>query len=102
MHRVCLGLAFAVAFGGGAPLRAEGPTKQDRQGFLWLGYEGHFAGAARSLFLDSEFNIWVGMRSGWSRARLSRTPIDTSIPLKSLTNESAAQPSHQLRFRLYD
>ena len=49
-------------------------------------YEGHFAGPARSLFLDSEFNIWVGMRGG-GLLRLSRTPIQTNIPLEGLTND---------------
>lgn len=49
-------------------------------------YEGHFNGPARSLFLDSEHNIWVGMRGG-GLLRLSRTPIETSVPLEGLTND---------------
>jgi signal transduction histidine kinase/ligand-binding sensor domain-containing protein len=49
-------------------------------------YEGHFNGPARSLFLDSEQNIWVGMRGG-GLLRLSRTPIETNVPLEGVTND---------------
>jgi signal transduction histidine kinase/ligand-binding sensor domain-containing protein len=49
-------------------------------------YEEHFNGPARSLFLDTEQNIWVGMRGG-GLLRLSRTPVETDVPLDGLTND---------------
>ena len=104
-----VGLAVPLTYAPGLPAPAAGwRLIPDRHGVVWIAALGNgllrlrtdsktghhvlepyrsarLRGSVQSVFLDSEDNLWVGMRNGL--VRLSQSFVDVETPLEGLTEE---------------